>query len=478
LRRRLAIYGVVLGLLGATALWLVAPDPWPLQGSRVADLDAAVAARNAGEPPLVGLRPAPQGAEPVRYAVGTTDDQGVYLYAPLLSGAFGLDALDGVKLLWAIMFGFGIAVSPLIFLRLFGSPFAAMAAPFAVFLAVLPLTLAYGGDIYWVPAWAALVLLPPLLPLDRDRPRRWIPWLLGLVVAASFASSIRSSAGLPIALAAAIVVLTARMPWWRRGLGVLGVAIAYLSISSFGLAAVRDYRDAQVGRDLDAGAPTAHSFWHPAYLGLGYLPNDHGIYFRDDIAATAAQREDPGVTYLGSGYDAALRTVTLDLIRDYPGFVASVEARKAVVVVKDAAPFLFPVAILLPAFLLLAGSGRPGRRRMVLLILPAVLITFLSPIVAIPYEPFHLDYEVGLFGSLNLLTVLVVLWTVAAFAAYRHSWRERMGSTLRAPELRRALAWTAGAVVVIAVAAVAGRPIERQATDWQNSAPPPAAPGR
>jgi hypothetical protein len=53
-----------------------------------------------------------------------------------------------------------------------------------------------------------------------------------------------------------------------------------------------------------------------------------------------------------------------------------------------------------------------------------------------------------------------------------------MGSTLRAPELRRALAWTAGAVVVIAVAAVAGRPIERQATDWQNSAPPPAAPGR
>jgi hypothetical protein len=98
--------------------------------------------------------------------------------------------------------------------------------------------------------------------------------------------------------------------------------------------------------------------------------------------------------------------------------------------------------------------------------------------VAIPYEPFHLDYEVGLFGSLNLLTVLVVLWTVAAFAAYRHSWRERMGSTLRAPELRRALAWTAGAVVVIAVAAVAGRPIERQATDWQNSAPPPAAPGR
>jgi hypothetical protein len=478
LRRRLAIYGLVLGLLGATALWLVAPDPWPLQGSRVADLDAAVAARNAGEPPLVGLRPAPQGAEPVRFAIGTTDDQGIYLYAPLLSGAFGLDALDGVKLLWAIMFGLGIAVSPLIFLRLFDSRVAAMAAPFAVFLAVLPLTLAHGGDIYWVSAWAALVLLPPLLLLDRDRPGRWIPWLLGLVVAASFASSIRSSAGLPIALAAAIIVLTARMAWWRRGLGVLAVAIAYLSISSFGLAAVRDYRDAQVGRDLDAGAPTAHSFWHPAYLGLGYLPNDQGIYFRDDIALAAAQREDPGVQYLSSAYNAALRTVTLDLVRDDPGFVASAEARKAVVVVKDAGPFLLPVAILLPAFLLLGGGGRPRRRRMVLLVSPAVLVGFLSPIVAIPYEPFHLDYEVGLFGSLNLLTMLVALWGVAAIAAYPQSWRERVRGTLRTPEFRRALAWTATAVLVIAIAMVAGGPIERQATDWQNSAPPPAAPGR
>jgi hypothetical protein len=471
LRRRFAIYGLVLGLLGAIALWLVAPDPWPVQGSRVADLDAAVAARNAGEPPLVGLRPSPQGGEPERYAVGTTDDQGVYLYAPLLSGVFGLDALDGVKLLWAIMFGLGIAASPLVFWRLFDSPAAALAAPVAVFLAVLPITLAYGGDIYWVQAWAVLVLLPPLLLIDRDRSGRWLAWLLGLMVAASFASSIRSSAGLPIVLAAAIVVLTARMAWWRRGLALLAVAIAYLSISSFGLAAVRDYRDSQVGRDLGTGLPTAHSFWHPAYLGLGYLPNDHGIYFRDDIAAAAAQRQDPGVTYLGNGYDAALRTVTLDLIRDDPGFVASVEARKAVVVVKDAAPFLLPVAILLPAFLLLGGGSRPGRRRMVLLALPAVVITFLSPIVAIPYEPFHLDYEVGLFGTLNLLTLLALLWILAAFAADPRHWRARLFATLRTPALWQAAAWSAGAALVIGILVLLAGPIERQATDWQNSAP-------
>jgi hypothetical protein len=67
---------------------------------------------------------------------------------------------------------------------------------------------------------------------------------------------------------------------------------------------------------------------------------------------------------------------------------------------------------------------------------------------------------------------------VAAIAADPQSWRERVRGTLRTPELRRALAWTATAVLVIAIAMVAGGPIERQAADWQNSAPPPAAPGR
>jgi MFS family permease len=477
MRRRLAIYGLVLGVLGGTGLWLAAPDPWPLYGERVAGLDAALDALRAGEPPLVGLREAEGGGERERFAVGTTDDQGVYLFAPVISHALGLDAVDGLKLLWVMLFGLGMAASPLIVLHLFDSLAAAIAAPIALFLAVLPLTLGFGGDIYWVPAWAALVLLPPLIMLDRDRPRWWFPGVVGLAVAASFASSLRSNAGLPIVLVAIFVVLTARVPWWKRGLGTLAVLLAYISISSLGLAAVRDYRDADLGRQLGEGEPTAHSFWHPAYLGLGYLPNEYGIYFRDDIALTHAQRENPGVRYLSREYDETLRDLTLRLVREDPGFVIGSVARKAVVVVKDAALFLLPVAILLPAFLLLNGGDRRGRRRMVLLVIPAVAINLLSPLIAIPYQPYELDYEVGLFGSLNLLGVLGALWLLTVATADPRAWRDRLVGSWRQPVLRRAAAWTVASVVAIAISAAVAGPIEDEATDWQNSTPPPPVAG-
>jgi hypothetical protein len=459
LRSLLVVYGVVVALLGGVVLWVAAPDPWPLQSFRVKELNAALDAREAGEPPLVGFRTAPNG-QTERYAPGVGDDQGIYLFAPIASQLVGLSATDGVKLLWVVLFAGVIGAAPLLYRRLFSSTAAALVAPPALLLAVLALQ---RDNIYWISAWAVLALLPPLILLDRERPRQWLAILLLLVIGASFASSIRSQAGLPIALAALIVVVTARMDWWRRGLGVVAVALAYLSVSTVGLAAVREYRDDHVAGDLGRGQLTAHPFWHNVYLGLGYLPNDEGIRYRDDIALAKARQETPGVRYQSSEYEQTLRTLTLDFIRDEPGFVARSLIKKTIVVVKDGAGFLIATALLLPRFRLL-GDRLRERRRMVLLVIPALANTLLPPRVATPFHPFELGYEVGLFGTLALLLVLALAWLASV---------DDLRTLLRSPAMRRAAVWSAAGLAGIAVAVALAAPIERQAADWQNSAPPP-----
>jgi hypothetical protein len=248
------------------------------------------------------------------------------------------------------------------------------------------------------------------------------------------------------------------------------VALAYLSISTAGLAAVREYRDDRVGTELGRGQPTAHPFWHSAYIGLGYLPNDEGIRYRDDIALAHAREETPGVQYLSSEYDHTLRTLTLRFVRDEPLFVAGTVAQKLIVVVKDGALYLCPLALLLP--MLLLGDRSGDRRRMVALIIPAVVINLLAPLATIPFYPYKLPYEVGLWGSVNLLTLLAVLWLAADLEAGRRPWR-----VLGTAAGRRALAFTAAGLILVSAAAVAATPIEERATDWQNSAPPPPVTG-
>jgi hypothetical protein len=249
------------------------------------------------------------------------------------------------------------------------------------------------------------------------------------------------------------------------------VALAYLSISTAGLAAVREYRDDRVGTELGRGQPTAHPFWHSAYLGLGYLPNDEGIRYRDDIALAHAREETPGVQYLSTDYDRTLRKLTLEAVRDEPLFVADTVAQKLVVVIKDGALYLCPVVLLLP-FLLVLGDHRRERRRIAALVVPAVVINLLAPLVTIPFYPYKLPYEVGLWGSLNLLTVLAVLWLATDIEGGRH-----LGRGLGTIAGRQALACTAAGLILVGAAAVIAPSIEERATDWQNTAPPPPAAG-
>ena len=116
----------------------------------------------------------------------------------------------------------------------------------------------------------------------------------GIALLAGWLTSMRSEA-LPVVLALAAVVLMQRWRWWRSLAALAVLAVAYLSINSLLIPAVREHRDDRLGTSaLSRDRPRGHPFWHTAYIGLGYLSNGSGLRYqgrrRPRVSATPRER--------------------------------------------------------------------------------------------------------------------------------------------------------------------------------------------
>jgi hypothetical protein len=364
------------------------------------------------------------------FEANQTDDPGIYLYLPLIGHLTGdSDPISLFKWFFIGSMAVVLLTYPLIFYRLFDSLVMAVLAPLVV---LFKFRFLWNTEIAWVPAWAILLGMPIvfLVAQSRWRRRRSLAGLFLVAVVGSYATSIRSAAGIPLVIAAFVVAVAREQgPRWRV-LGGLLVVIGYLSINTFGLDAVRAYRDHVAHLHVDRSvAPASHPFWHPAYLGLGYLPNKWGIKWDDSVALAAARKVDPGVIYLSAHYEHILRHLYFKIVRQDPTYVANVYATKAAVSLNDAVRHFwlaFVVAPLSFAF----GRFRRQTRRNLLLLTPALLLTLAPPVLTIPS-----DYEAGWIGSVGLGALLILGWATVTVLAPLSVLR-RMAWTSRRPALR------------------------------------------
>jgi hypothetical protein len=378
-----------------------------------------------GGPALLGYRPGTH--EP--YAIGYSDDQGIYVIVPVLSHWLGQsDPIAVLRWLWIAAWALALLFNAAVLRSLFRSSWAALLAPPTLLVCIL----SFGfGDIYWIAAWVVVTFIPLLILLARNRPRRLWAALVLIALVAGIGTAIRSNAGLPVALAAAAVAVMAGRRWPSRVTVVVVVALAYLTPTWVALPAIREHRDRRVGVNLSANTPTSHPLWHPLYAGLGYTSNRYGIHYDDSYAGAAAQEADPGVSYLSPAYASALHRQVDALIEHDPGFVAKVEAEKAVVELSHAGPYVLLLALMLPAALTARGSARL-RRRELALFLPALVIGALPAIVAVPFR----DYELTLLAPLGVLGLLAI---GSAAARAEGEWIATRGAT-RGPTAHARLA--------------------------------------
>src|SRR5580693_1523196 len=385
--RSMLVWGLLWAVLGALALNRLAPNPWPIQSSRATDLRASLAVLDHGGPALLGYMPGTHAP----YAIGYSDDQGIYVVVPVLAHWLGRsDPIAVLRWLWILAWALTLLFSPIVFRSLFRSSWSALLAPPTLLVCIF----SFGfGDIYWVAAWVVVTFMPLLILLARRAP----PWLWmalpAIGLAAGVVTAIRSDAGLPVVIASAIVAaMTDRSRLWR--VAVIGaVALAYIAPNWIALPAIRAHRDSRVDVDLSANEPTSHPLWHSLYIGRGYTANRYGIHYEDGYAAAAAQQADPGVRYLSPAYANVLHKQVDALVREDPGFVLGAETQKAIVELSHAIRYLLLLALLLPAALAARGAARLRRREPALFI-PAFAIGGLPPIVAVPFR----DHELSLLA--------------------------------------------------------------------------------
>jgi hypothetical protein len=471
-RTAMVLYGLAIGLVAALALLAVVPHEWSIMDSRSIGMRASLAVLGEGGPLLVGRH----GLKGAYYPVALGDDPGTFTYFPLLGHLFGgVDPVVVLSYFYVVLVASLVAAYPVIFYGLTRSLLAGLAAPVMLLACMVSIGFI---DIYWIPAWGMLALLPPLYLMARKWPRFGLMALVAIALAAGWVSSIRSSGGLGIVIAAAIVLLLRRWRWWRMLPALALLAAAYMATSTFVFTAIREQRDHQLGvKMMTDDEMTQHPLYHTAYIGLGYLRNDYGIRFKDEVAAARVLKEAPGTPYFSHHYETVIRGAYFSFWRDHPLEAIRQYGAKAVVVVADAGPYLLLVLLTLPAMLLL-GAGRRTIRLWTLLTIPTLVVAFAQPMVAIPEQ----TYNEELFGVLGVLGILGLCWVLARAEARA---RERGGLSFSSSQLRVAWATTASehaalrrsvrisaaTIAVLVFFCTGGYFIRESAFRWQGSSP-------
>lgn len=408
----LLVYGVAVALVVGGVLARTSLVHVKLMSDRTLILQQTTQVFRSGGPPLLACAKPYQGPafdlqRDCRPA-GVTDDQGIYLYLPLLGAVIGSsDPLLLLKWLFILLFVPLLAGYPLLFRRISGSTTAGVVAPLLVcwFFSFFRFL-----DIYWVTAWCLLATLPVLaLLLRRERlGPSGVAVLMAICIVGGVATSIRNHAGLPI-LVAALGVAIVRLRGHRRMALIIALLALNFVPSTGALTLARHLRDSETGVALGSGEATTHPFWHPAYLGLGYLPNHYAITWDDSVAAAAVERERPGTRYLSPAYESTLKTLYWRIVEHDPWLVARTYIVKAWVTIADSWRDFGLSLLVLPVALL----GARRNRRDALLVVPALALGFIPPVMAMPYR----EYEIGWLGALAVLVLFCATWTVARAAS-------------------------------------------------------------
>lgn len=463
----MTLWGLAMALVATVVLLAITPAVWPTQNARREKMRDSMTVLEHGGPLLLG-RHGPRGPF---YAVDFGDDEGSFVYIPLLSRAFGVaDPARMLRYMYVALVVLTVAFYPLVFYRLTGSLPAGLAAPLVLLVCVLSMGFV---DIYWIPGWGALALLPLIFLLARDWSRFGLFALAGISLVAGWLSSIRSFSGLGIVAAAMIVLLLRRWRWWRSLTALAILAVLYISINTFVLGAIRANRDHRLGsaaKTLDV--TSKHTLWHNAYDGFGFLPNSFGIRTLDSVSLARVEREAPGTRFLSGRYEAVIRGAYLRLLLDHPGEAIRQYSAKLIVVIADTSPYLLIVLLTLP-IVLSSSTERRTARRWMLLTIPSGILAFLPVMVARP----NLPYEQSLYGVLGLVGIMGVCLLIALVEA---TIRERggvaptlagmhftLGSLLHsdAPGWR-AIRLSIAGVVLLGALAFGGYYVRRDADRW------------
>jgi hypothetical protein len=276
---------------------------------------------------------------------GFGDDPGFYLFVPAFARWLNLQFAVAANLFLLGSVALGVSIG-LVGLVKYTTTRTALA--FALWqLAWFTILLCFFGDIYVFEGLVVMAVVPWLFYMhDKHQSVRSLALfcvLVGPVIGTALL--IRSYAGISVIILS--VGLIGLESGTTKPLRLMAIALLLLSTFVPLLIAQHLYneRDQFLHSQPNSIVYGArHPFWHPVYVGLGFVPNSYVPSYLDKFAIQRAKELVPDARYLSPEYEAALRTEVFRIARTSPFLVLEeVTAKGCVIVVLVVLAFNFGV---------------------------------------------------------------------------------------------------------------------------------------
>ncbi|MBE0447663.1 MAG: hypothetical protein IBX64_06130 [Actinobacteria bacterium] len=254
---------------------------------------------------------------------GYGDDVGVYYSVPKIAHTFGLTIDQTIAIFYTgvilVSLILGLIGSYLLFKTWVGRLVA------LVGLSGLILFSLEVGDIYPISTYITIAIVPLFLYFAQSKKLSvsFVIFFLLAGISIGAAHYIRSHAGTAVLIfMLSMVMFYLRFPW-RKKLVLAIPLVAGILVMALYFNVLLNQREAYLVNNQPAcnQAVGRHPFWHSVYIGFGYLNNDYGIGYKDEVAIEKVRSISPSAPYLSEEYEAILKDEVINLIKGNPRFV-------------------------------------------------------------------------------------------------------------------------------------------------------------
>lgn len=314
------------------------------------------------------------------------DDVGIYYFIPKIAVTFDLSLDRSIDFFYISILLFSLVLSIIGFYKVLKSPLGLIAV--LIGLPAISFISYKTGDVYIVQMAVTISIFPLFLYL-LNKNRINIPFVIFLLfsgICIGIGHYIRTNSGTPVLIFMIISMLGCLNYNLKKRIAlvlvlIVGILLPVLFFNSK-LSERDDYLAKHTG--MCDQSPRQHIFWHSAYIGLGFLNNDFGLKYKDEVAAEKAYSLAPNAKYLSKEYEDALRGEVIRFVKEHPFFTAATIAGKAGII----AMFL----VVFANFGLLASFIYPKPRHIELAFWSALGFSSLYGIIAIPIHNYLLGF--------------------------------------------------------------------------------------
>jgi len=254
---------------------------------------------------------------------GVGDDIGIYYFIPKITYTLGISIDQCLKMFFVSI----ILVS--LFLGIFGY-FLLIKKPGTRWVGIVEvIVLACGSyfhleGVYIILFSITIAIIPLFLYLSKGQrfSLSFAIFLLLSGLAIGVANYLRSHAGTGVLIFMVMILVFYVRIKWKQKLFLLMLLITTVLTSIIYFETLMNRRDVYLTNHDPSykSAPRRHVLWHSAYIGFGFLNNEYGIKYKDEVAMEKVCSIAPKTTYLSQDYEEILRHEVFKLIEAHPLF--------------------------------------------------------------------------------------------------------------------------------------------------------------